>query len=136
MPPDPKVHVGVAAWIEHPDGRILMQRRAGVNADGFGMLSVPGGWLDFGETPLGAAYRETLEETGVTVVAQDVIDVVTFRDDLDRWVVGLFVQCRYVSGVPTVREPDKASWCGWRPMSMLTDADIYGPLRTHLERRR
>lgn len=134
MPPDPKVHVGVAAVVEHPDGRLLIQRRAAADADGFGMLSVPGGWLDFGETPEDAAVRETMEETGITVEAEGVIDIVSFEDDLGRWVVDLFVRCRYISGVPTVMEPDKASWCGWRPASMLADADIYGPLRTHLER--
>jgi 8-oxo-dGTP diphosphatase len=42
-------------------GRILLVRSQR------GFWSTPGGHLDFGESPVDAAIRETLEETGVTV---------------------------------------------------------------------
>ncbi len=47
----------------HRDGEILILKRAGGYAGG-GWF-VPGGHVEFGETPLDAAVRETLEETGI-----------------------------------------------------------------------
>jgi len=55
---NPRVGVGC---IPVHDGRVLLVRSHS------GYWSTPGGHLDFGESPVDAAVRETLEETGVTV---------------------------------------------------------------------
>jgi ADP-ribose pyrophosphatase YjhB (NUDIX family) len=75
MPPDPKVHVGVAAIVSKPDDirQVLMIRRVGNTgyaADGHDTWSVPGGWLEHGEYLGEAVAREVTEETGVRVRAQ------------------------------------------------------------------
>ena len=38
---------------------------------GIGLWELPGGGLDFGETPLGAGVRETHEETGILIEERD-----------------------------------------------------------------
>jgi len=59
----PKVGVGV--FIKR-SGYFLMRKRKG--AHGEGTWSVPGGHLEWGETPEKTAVREVLEETGLKVV--------------------------------------------------------------------
>jgi mutator protein MutT len=53
----------VAASILIRDGKVLLIRRKGKTFDG--LLSIPGGKIDFGETIESAALRELGEETGV-----------------------------------------------------------------------
>lgn len=51
--------------VEDPKGRILMVQRA--YGDKKGKWSLPGGFVDRGESRRHAAYRETREETGIVV---------------------------------------------------------------------
>lgn len=57
--------VGVAAIIM-AENRLLLIRRKG--AHGSGTWAVPGGHLEFGESPAECAIREAFEETGLVVV--------------------------------------------------------------------
>ncbi len=59
---DPKV---VAVTIVEREGKALMVRRA--SAPGYGLWSVPGGYVDRGEVVEQAAAREVQEETGLLV---------------------------------------------------------------------
>ncbi|WP_316528109.1 NUDIX hydrolase [Kitasatospora brasiliensis] len=56
----------VAAAVINHDGRTLLVRR---NPDDYmgGMWEIPSGTVEAGETILDALYRETAEETGLTV---------------------------------------------------------------------
>ncbi|WP_031075469.1 NUDIX hydrolase [Streptomyces sp. NRRL WC-3742] len=56
----------VAAAVINHDGRVLLVRR---NPDDYmgGMWEIPSGTVETGETILDAMYRETAEETGLTV---------------------------------------------------------------------
>lgn len=67
---DPKVGVGVAV-VE--DGRLLLIKRA-MNPER-GKWSLPAGFIDQGEDPKDAAAREALEETGLIVRIEGVLDV-------------------------------------------------------------
>jgi 8-oxo-dGTP diphosphatase len=64
--------VGVGAIIVE-DGRVALIRRGRPPLDG--EWSIPGGALELGETVREAAVREALEETGLTVEAQDLLGV-------------------------------------------------------------
>ena len=59
---DPKV---AAAGIVEREGKILMVKRA--NQPGYGLWSIPGGYVDRGEVVEEAAVREVWEETGLRV---------------------------------------------------------------------
>jgi 8-oxo-dGTP diphosphatase len=138
MPHDPNVHVGVAAIVPSPGGArgiLVMQRvgTVGVSKDGYGSWSVPGGWLEAGETPEVAVVREVLEETGVVVEAAGRAGyTVTHRDD--RTNVTLFLRCKWVANAPRETEPDKCrdpQWMHWD--EILDGRMLFLPLQTWID---
>lgn len=58
------------------NGRVLLVKRA--EAPHRGLWSFPGGKVEPGESPAEAAVRETLEEVGLRVRLEGVLDVVTY----------------------------------------------------------
>jgi 8-oxo-dGTP diphosphatase len=67
----------------HRDGEILILKRAGGYAGG-GWF-VPGGHVEFGETPLAAAVRETEEEAGIALDPDSLslVGITTFYPEPD-----------------------------------------------------
>jgi len=78
MPP-----VGVGALVIHQE-RILLIRRG--RSPGQGEWSIPGGLVKVGETLKEAVAREVLEETGLQVQPQDLVELLEriFPDDDGR----------------------------------------------------
>ena len=72
---DPKV---AAAVLIEQDGRVLLVRR--VNEPFRGFWTLPAGFVNGGEDPAEAAARECLEETGLSVRAMRVFDIVAGRE--------------------------------------------------------
>ena len=104
---EPKLAVGVL--IEDPLGRVLLVRRAVRPRIGF--WAVPGGFMDHDEEPREAARREVLEETGLLVQVQGVLDVAPLGTEDPRHGVIIFF-----SGIPcggSLRSGDDASEARW-----------------------
>lgn len=128
QPTEPRVASGVGA-ITIVDDRILLVKRFGKH--GSGTYSVPGGWQEVDEHPYQTAERETLEETGITVKAASSWG--------PGWTSGLFLEngtygmtlwvaCEYISGEPTITEPDKCTEVAWVPLSALASMPLFAPL--------
>jgi 8-oxo-dGTP pyrophosphatase MutT (NUDIX family) len=66
---------GVAAAIHDAQGRLLLQEKSW--GEGW---SLPAGAIEPGESPEEAVRREVLEETGLVVVAKEIIGVLGGRD--------------------------------------------------------
>lgn len=66
--------VGVGAVIVDGQGRVLLVKRG--NEPRKGHWSIPGGLLEIGESMVDGARREVLEETGLTVTPEAIIEVV------------------------------------------------------------
>jgi ADP-ribose pyrophosphatase YjhB (NUDIX family) len=95
-PPAPLVGVG-AAVIE--DGRILLVRRGHEPLKG--EWSLPGGALELGETLRQGVMREVLEETGLRVAPEALIDLLDkiVRDESDGAVRFHYVLADYLCRV-------------------------------------
>lgn len=76
---DPKVTVSV---LMVQDGKILLGKR--VMEPQQGKWCLPGGFMDYGEEVRGAAAREVLEETGLTVEIGDLLLLTDWDDTLSN----------------------------------------------------
>lgn len=90
---DPKVGVGVMV-VEN--GRLLLVKRA--MDPGRGRWSLPAGFLDQGEDPKSTATREALEETGLEVVVEDIVDVFFNAPDAGSASIFILYRARRVGG--------------------------------------
>ena len=75
------------------DNRVLLARHT--YGSGKGKLIVPGGYVDFEETPQAALKREFFEEVGIEVEPEDIIGI---RFNYHDWYVVFRV--KYISGIP------------------------------------
>ena len=73
------------------ENKVLLARHTYGN--GKGMLIVPGGYVNFGETPQDALVREYMEETGVKVKPMNIIGI---RFNMHDWYIAF--RAEYVSG--------------------------------------
>jgi len=62
----------VAVIITDEQGRLLLTKRS--VEPGKGLWCLPGGFIEMGETPMETVIRETMEETGLEIVPEYVID--------------------------------------------------------------
>ncbi len=76
------------------DGKVLLGRHT--YGGGKGMLIIPGGYVNFGETPQDALVREYMEETHVKVNPTDIIGI---RFNMHDWYIAF--RAEYVSGEAT-----------------------------------
>jgi 8-oxo-dGTP diphosphatase len=105
---DPKV---AAAVLLEQDGRVLLVRR--VNEPFRGMWTLPAGFVDADEDPRRAAERECLEETGLTVHASGVLDVIAGREHPRGADFVIVYRGEVVSGeLQAADDADQAGWFG------------------------
>ena len=73
------------------DNNVLLARHT--YGDGKGMLIIPGGYVNFGETPQDALKREFMEETNILVEPKRIIGI---RFNMHDWYIVFIAE--YVSG--------------------------------------
>lgn len=73
------------------NGKVLLARHTYGN--GKNMLIIPGGYVNFGETPQEALKREFMEETKIEVEA---IDIIGIRFNMHDWYIAF--KAEYISG--------------------------------------
>lgn len=99
------------------DGKILLARHT--YGGGKGMLIIPGGYVNFGETPQDALVREYMEETHVQVKPADIIGI---RFNMRDWYIAF--RAEYVSGEAT-SDGDENSEVIWLAVEeALTREDV------------
>ena len=117
----PRPRIGIGVILLNPAGQVLIGKREGSHAPYF---SIPGGYLEPGESFETAAIREVMEETGLEIVNPVVMGV---SNNLETWrtegvhVVSVFLLSKEFSGTLTLMEPDKCSGWQWCDPSRLPE---------------
>lgn len=130
-----QVRVGVGAFVlESPqesysnNPRLLIGKRIG--SHGAGTYALPGGHLEFGETPEMCAVREVLEETGLKVSNPRFLTATNdYMPMEDKHYVTLFMVCERENNgdKPEVLEPEKCEgwdWVTWEDIVMWATREI------------
>ena len=92
-----------SALIKNQDKMLLVRRTD------YDVWEIPGGGIEFGESPEQAALREVEEETGLKVDIKNIIDSVsvTFdssKDKTKRHIVVIAYECDYCGGEVVLNE--------------------------------
>ena len=126
---DPKVAVGTI--IRMADQRLVLVRRA--IEPGYGKWVFPGGYVDRGEKVTSAATREALEEAGLTVRLDGLINIYSYAGRAPVIIVyaatataGTLAHCDESLEIALFR-PDEIPW------SALAFSSTRAALRDHLD---
>ncbi len=108
--PEQIVRVGVGVLVMDSEGRILLGKRK--SKLGESTFSLPGGHLEFGETPEECAKRELEEETNLHGTD---FEVASLTNDIayGKHYITIGVVVRKFTGEVEVTEPDKFEGWNW-----------------------
>jgi ADP-ribose pyrophosphatase YjhB (NUDIX family) len=121
----PQLKIGVAAYVEDDDGRVLMIRENyGRHRFGF-----PGGEVETGESLHDALLREFTEETMATATVDHLIAIDHVLTDGGGWWLYALFRCQIESGVPTIPDTGEIAEVVW------IDADAPPAPLTHAARK-
>jgi ADP-ribose pyrophosphatase YjhB (NUDIX family) len=125
---------GVAAVVFRGSDVLLVRRG---NEPSKGMLGIPGGVVELGETTENAIVREVEEETGIDVRPLRVLDVLDsiVKDD-EGWIRFHYVLveflCEPIGG--EIKASFDVSDALWAPLECLNELDVMPKTRAFIER--
>lgn len=118
--------VTAIACILHGDEVLLGRRESPGMSDIDGRLDLPGGKVEFGESPEQAVAREVLEETGLTVEVETLVPLA----HANRWAfpdrtlhaIVLCYLCRLAAGQPEVIDAERYGRWTWTRLAEVDPA--------------
>lgn len=134
-----KKDIQVAIALVERDGAWLVSQRAAGRVFA-GLWEFPGGKIEPGESPAGAAVRETREETCLEIEAVGELGSIV-TDYPDHRVILHLVLCRCVNGEPSPGDDSvtEVCWVSWTQLQQLempaANAEIIARLSALIERR-
>jgi 8-oxo-dGTP diphosphatase len=113
-----KPRVGTGIFILNNASQVLLLKRQG--SHGAGSWCPPGGHLEWRESFLDCAIRETKEETDIDIKSIEVVGVTSdiFPEE-DNHYVTVFMKAKEWSGNPKLMEPDKSTEINWFDLDKL-----------------
>ncbi len=93
------------------EGKVLIGTRKG--SHGAGQSALPGGRMEYGETPIEGAMREVLEETGLKIKNVRLLCVHDLKAYHPKHYLDIGFVADWKSGKPKVTEPDKCEKWEW-----------------------
>lgn len=118
----PKARIRVAALIVD-NGKVLLVEHT---KDGRVYWLLPGGGVDFGETLIEALARELMEETGLAIEVDELVQVNdTIAPDKRRHIVHIVFRARVTGGTLKVGVDERLSDVAWLPIEALKRLPFY-----------
>ncbi len=119
------IGVGAGAVILSSEGKVFLAKRGKGARNESGKWEFPGGGVDFNETLEHAIVREVMEEYGLEIEIQELLDVVDhiIPAEKQHWVSPTFI-CRAKNGVPRIREPHKCEAIGWFELDRIPEDQL------------
>ncbi len=125
--------VGVCVFVKK-DGKVLVQKRIG--AHGPNTWSIPGGHMEYGESPEETAIRETKEEVNIVIKNPRVVGVTNDVHETEKkHYITIFLEADYDSGELKINEPDKTVEIQWCSIDSLPQP-LFKPVKSFVENRR
>ena len=121
----------VTVALVREDGKILYAKRA--IEPKMGLYNLPGGYLDFNETPRDAAVRELHEELGITINANDLVLLDGYRSDYSENVAIIDLAFLVDIWQSTPRPLDETSELLWESPDFINDPRFSEPTYRGLE---
>ena len=106
------------------DGKVLLARHT--YGSGAGKLIIPGGYVNFGDSPEDAVKREYMEETNIEIVPRCIIGI---RFNVKCWYVAF--RADYVSG-EAISDGNENSEVIWMDVNEALQRDDVPGLTKHL----
>lgn len=123
-------NVGVAVILTRADKILLMKRKG---PHGPGTWTVPGGHMDFGETPEQCGTREVMEEIGVQVVDLHFRAITNdIFESEGRHSISIWMDGRISSGEPGIASEQEVAEVGWFSWEALPQP-LYLPLENFVK---
>ncbi|MCB9798175.1 NUDIX domain-containing protein [Candidatus Nomurabacteria bacterium] len=123
----PKVGIGVMIF---KDGKVLVCKRKG--AHGQGQYAWPGGHLEYMESIVECAKRETREEAGIEIENVRFLRLMNLKEYAPKHYVDIAMIADWKSGEPQVLEPEKCEFWGWYDPCEIPQPR-FGALDTYLD---
>ncbi|WP_043266106.1 NUDIX domain-containing protein [Streptomyces sp. CT34] len=127
------VVLAVTAVVRDEDGRVLLIHRTDNN-----LWALPGGGHDIGESIAQTVVREVEEETGVTVVVEEIVGlytdpdhVIAYDDGEVRQQFSICFHARPLSG--SLRTSSESKEVRWVPPADLDELNIHPSMRLRIE---
>ena len=123
-------NVGVAVIFER-DGQVLLVKRK--NSHGAGSWAVPGGHLEFGETPEECAVRESREEVGIAISSASFAAITNdiFKEEGKHYIT-IWMHAASFEGEPCIAAHDEVAEVRWFSWTDLP-APLFLPLQNLLK---
>lgn len=122
-------------YIIHDD-KLLMLKRSETKKKFPGFWSLPGGHIDEGEDPLAAAIREVKEETGVTIVPEEIkLKVVALHHHIDREeLYAAFAFAVTLTEQPIITSEEREGEARWIPVTEAKRLEnVFEPVKRYFD---
>lgn len=108
--------------------RVLLLKRARPSTDGLGYWELPGGGLEYGETPNQALIRELKEETGLQIdVVKPAYTFTKIRSDYQTVVIG-YLSITHSDKIVLSDEHTDYLWCEIEDLQNYLCEEIYNDI--------
>ena len=121
--------VGIGVLVIDQDKILLGER---INSHGAGSWALPGGHLEFGETPEECAIRELEEETGLQAHRVKRGPWVNNVIDETKHYITILMVVEKFEGQISLKEPEKCKKWDWFDVGHLP-ANLFAPLASQLK---